>query len=340
MNIDLINRIVYYIPIRKLRDAVREYLLNTANINIKAFDHKQIILFRENINSDKEFLSKYKKLINGLDDDSISKIFNILLKIMKYNNINDDVYFDNDESKIIGDIQNKFYNCIIEDKVNNIFIYNKYILSYNHFEINIFYEKHGLSNIKNIDFIRDKNIIDAGGYIGDSAIIFSDYTNKNIYSFEPFKNNYNSMLKTIELNNVENIVPINMALGNENKEIFIYYDGDNSSGLSIENKESEVNSKKETINMITLDKFVEEKNIKVGLIKTDLEGFEQKFLEGAVNTIKKQKPILMISIYHNYDDFFNIKPLIESWNLGYKFKIIKPKIDCLILETVLLAEVY
>ena len=48
----------------------------------------------------------------------------------------------------------------------------------------------------------------------------------------------------------------------------------------------------------------------------------------------------MISIYHNYDDFFNIKPLIESWNLGYKFKIIKPKIDCLILETVLLAEVY
>ena len=25
------------------------------------------------------------------------------------------------------------------------------------------------------------------------------------------------------------------------------------------------------------------------------------------------------SIYHNYDDFFKIKPLIESWDLGYKF---------------------
>lgn len=35
--------------------------------------------------------------------------------------------------------------------------------------------------------------------------------------------------------------------------------------------------------------------------------------------IFKQKPILIISIYHNYSDFFKIKPLIESWNLGYRF---------------------
>ena len=32
----------------------------------------------------------------------------------------------------------------------------------------------------------------------------------------------------------------------------------------------------------------------------------------------------MISIYHNFDDFWNIKPLIESWNMGYQFKIRKP----------------
>ena len=92
--------------------------------------------------------------------------------------------------------------------------------------------------------------------------------------------------------------------------------------------------------MTTLDSFVDKNNIKVGLIKTDLEGFEQNFLKGSLNTIKKQKPILIISIYHNYSDFFDIKPMIEELDLGYKFKIIKSNDFNLIVETKLLAEVY
>ena len=71
--------------------------------------------------------------------------------------------------------------------------------------------------IKNINQVKNKNIIDAGGFIGDSAIVFSYYTDKNVYSFEPFLQNYNMILKTIELNKKNNIIPVNMALGNENK---------------------------------------------------------------------------------------------------------------------------
>lgn len=70
-----------------------------------------------------------------------------------------------------------------------------------------------------------------------------------------------------------------------------------------------------------MDKYIEKNNIKVGLIKVDIEGFEQNFLKGAKKTIKSQRPILFISIYHNYDDFYNIKPMIESWNLGCKFSL-------------------
>lgn len=71
--------------------------------------------------------------------------------------------------------------------------------------------------------------------------------------------------------------------------------------------------------MVTLDSYVEEKNISIGLIKVDIEGFEQEFLKGALKTLNMQKPILCISIYHSDDDFFNIKPFIESLDLGYKF---------------------
>ena len=111
-------------------------------------------------------------------------------------------------------------------------------------------------------------------------------------------------------------------------------------GLSIENaKESNINNIKNKVKMMTLDSYVKENNIEVGLIKTDLEGFEQSFLKGAIETIKEQNPVLIISIYHNYSDFFEIKPMIENLNLGYKFRIIRNKSPQLITETKLLAEV-
>ena len=72
----------------------------------------------------------------------------------------------------------------------------------------------------------------------------------------------------------------------------------------------------------------------------DLEGFEQPFLRGALNTIKTQKPALMISIYHNYSDFFDIKPMLENLNLGYKFKIVRPEEHLALVTTSMIAEVY
>ena len=92
------------------------------------------------------------------------------------------------------------------------------------------------------------------------------------------------------------------------------------------------------IEATTLDDFVRKNNIEVGLIKVDIEGYEQHFLKGAEQTIKTQKPALLISIYHNIDDYLHIKPMIESWNLGYKFKIRKPE-ESLFLETLLIAEI-
>ena len=48
---------------------------------------------------------------------------------------------------------------------------------------------------------------------------------------------------------------------------------------------------------------------------------ELEAIKGAVNTLKNNKPLLCISIYHTAKDFLFIKPFIESLNLGYTFRI-------------------
>jgi hypothetical protein len=59
------------------------------------------------------------------------------------------------------------------------------------------------------------------------------------------------------------------------------------------------------------------------VIKLDVEGLESEIIRGAIESIKKYKPVLLISIYHTPEDFFHIKPFIENLNLGYNFLVRK-----------------
>ena len=128
-----------------------------------------------------------------------------------------------------------------------------------------------------------------------------------------------------------------MALGTDQKEIVINIAGSCSSivtpsALKIDGQE--------TVMMTSLDLYMNaHPEIEPGLIKVDIEGFEQEFLKGATETIKKYKPILLISIYHNAGDFFKIKPMIEGLDLGYKFKIYNPMDGSVSREVLLIAEV-
>ena len=90
--------------------------------------------------------------------------------------------------------------------------------------------------------------------------------------------------------------------------------------------------------MTTVDDYVNDNNLDVGLIKVDIEGAEPLFLEGAKQTIIKQRPVLLLSIYHSAHDFFELKPLIESWGVKYKYRIYKPAIETATLEILLIAE--
>ncbi len=277
----------------------------------------------------------YKNLIAGMDDESIFTVNKLLAKLMtakvKQNQVT--LSLNNEDIEIINKVNFDFFGNILE--LPNCFAYKNYFLPKKHFEASVLYFKHGIDTLNNLNQIMNKNIIDVGGFIGDSAIVFSKYTTQNVFSFEPSKKNYDLMLETINLNDsCNNIFPIKNGLGSKNEKISLNY---RDCGSYIGAPAS--GTVPEEIEIITLDDFVNSNNIDVGLIKVDIEGFEQEFLEGAKNTIKNQKPALIISIYHNFDDFFYIKPIIESWDLGYKFRVYAPLLNPLFLETLLIAEV-
>ena len=74
-----------------------------------------------------------------------------------------------------------------------------------------------------------------------------------------------------------------------------------------------------TIKTNKLDTIIKEE--KVAGIKIDIEGSESSMLKGATKIIKRDRPILLLSIYHKWDDLFKLLNYIMSLNLNYKFYI-------------------
>lgn len=211
---------------------------------------------------------------------------------------------------------------------DNLYFYNDGSLGYffptNFCEISVMWHKHSLNVLEpqTLAKMRNKDFIDVGACIGDSAVLFErEFCDKNIYTFEPTKENFRLLKRTLELNNSKRVIPVNKALGAESGNLEIHYRAENIGGSSA--IFSDERTIAERVEVTTLDDFVREHNIKVGFIKVDIEGFEMEFLKGAKKTITAQKPAMLISVYHQPSDYFGIKPLIESWNLGYTFKIYK-----------------
>ncbi len=217
------------------------------------------------------------------------------------------------------------------------FKWQDYILPVNYFESSVFLYKHGINTLQNKNAINGA-IIDAGANIGDSAIVFSkNFPTNKIISFEPVKNNFEICKKTILLNNADNVLIENIGLGDKEETSYINY----SCILGIA---SRVSSDKgnEKVQITTLDNYVKKHNLKIGLIKTDVEGFEPNLLRGAQETIRKQAPVLLLSIYHNCNDFYQLKPMVEkimeTSEYKYRYNFFQPVYEQGIRECLLICE--
>lgn len=142
-------------------------------------------------------------------------------------------------------------------------------------------------------------IFDAGAHFGNTALKYDKlFPSAAIYCFEPFRESFEKMKGNIAQH--ENIKPFNKALGkhvgvsqfhsnmNEqtNSILATHAEADNNWGGKAMLNTKEVLE----VEVTTIDQIVEEEGLeKIDILKMDVQGAEYQVMEGARETIKKNK---------------------------------------------------
>lgn len=173
-------------------------------------------------------------------------------------------------------------------------------------------------------YIKDNTtIIECGAYIGSHTLLMKNLDkNNDILVFEMMPEHYKLLQDNIKLNNLNNILTFNFALGDRIDKVKlpnINYSQSNNNygGTSLDTN----NNLDVDIPMITLDYFMPFINKLVSFIKIDVEGFEVQVLMGAKEIITKYKPVICIEIWKfKYDNFINSDIWKYFQTLNYNIK--------------------
>ena len=131
--------------------------------------------------------------------------------------------------------------------------------------------------------------LDIGANIGYYSILFSRLAPEGkIYAFEP-TNTFDMLKENLEYNKARNVIPYKMAVGNltgiRTDKFYRIWDDKVDKAESLE------------CPFTTIDSFVEENNItRIDAIKIDVDSYDYEVLQGAVNTLKRFNPFVMVEI--------------------------------------------
>jgi len=151
-------------------------------------------------------------------------------------------------------------------------------------------------------FMLGKGIfIDVGAHIGKYTIMVGRKINGRVISIEPAPDNFRTLLKNIELNSLKNVIPLNVAVADEDSERdFFVLKTSNTGGSTLYSNylERGRSFKKIKVKVRRLDNLLSSLGIsKIDLLKIDVEGAEKQVLEGMGKYLKRTK----IIIYEEWD---------------------------------------
>ena len=174
-----------------------------------------------------------------------------------------------------------------------------------------------------INTYKDGLYIDAGSYNADFITTLKkkvDISKSKFYIFEPNKTFYKRIINNLDKD--INYKAYNMALCDKKGEMefmSLAFSTSHIADKKYNAYKDNYNNNIVKVNTDTLDAII--KDEKVTGIKIDIEGAESSMLIGAKKTIKRDRPIILLAIYHRWDDMFKLQDYLMSLNLNYKFYI-------------------
>lgn len=179
---------------------------------------------------------------------------------------------------------------------------------------------------------QDEILVDGGAFDGDDTIWFDDLLSqqdlklKRSLCFEPDTNNFGNTYRNLEKHyktkaelderrqtaKAERFMVLKAGLYENQCGIGFCEYGAHSSRFTEEDSGSSVDA-------VKLDDIVMQE--KISFIKFDLEGADIPALKGSEETIKRCKPKLALSIYHNIEDLWEIPLMVKAMVPEYRLFI-------------------
>lgn len=164
------------------------------------------------------------------------------------------------------------------------------------------------------------DIVHAGTFFGDflPALSMSLSEESILWAFEPNPENYRCASITTALNDLQNVQIMNAGLGDVNGRLPMMVSDDRGKSLGgasrIVKEQVSTNNNKQflSVRIVSLDSVLPA-NRNISILQLDVEGLEREALIGAMQTIKRCKPILILENIPEEEWFSNY-----ILSLGYK----------------------
>lgn len=177
--------------------------------------------------------------------------------------------------------------------------------------------QHGLVFFKEqiLPYVKDKVFVDAGACIGELIPALLEYSPQKIYAFEPSSVNAVRFGKEMKKRKISPDKAEIVVAGLGEQEGFLAFDDCGGAGQQLHGGEK-------MCPVTTLDKFAADRNLSaVGLIKADVEGMGLELLKGAINTIRRDRPVLSLAAYHSVDELLGQYEFLSSSLENYHFEL-------------------
>ena len=142
-------------------------------------------------------------------------------------------------------------------------------------------------------------VLDIGSHIGTFTIPMSHVvgTKGRVHAFEPQRKIYRELRKNCELNNAKNVTCHRIAIGDRQQIIEMEKETFHSETVLGNEGRARIGRGGDVAEMRTIDSF----NLtNISLVKIDVESSEEQVLNGMINTILKNKPVIIFELQSDY----------------------------------------